>query len=74
MPIKTETTEIHHFLDVQVERYPDLRAPWLFQIAPNQPVLLVSAKSGRNSGHFLPSRFVVLWAGYRSELEVTCVG
>ena len=45
-------------------------------IQPNQPLLLVSAKteSDQHSGHFPPSRLINLWGLYRSELEVIDVG
>ena len=45
-------------------------------IQPNQPLLLVSAKteSDQHSGHFPPSRLINLWGLYRSELAVIDVG
>ena len=45
-------------------------------IQPNQPLLLVSAKteSDQHSGHFPPSRLINLWGLYRSELAVIDAG
>ena len=41
---------------------------------PNQPLLLVSTRTDRHSGHFPSSRIISLWGAYRSELKVADVG
>ena len=43
-------------------------------IPPNQPLLLVSTKTDRHSGHFPSSRILDLWGTYRNELKVANVG
>ena len=43
-------------------------------ISPDQTVLIVSTRSGRNSGDFPSQRVIDLWATQKSDLEVSDVG